>query len=1836
MSPRRFTLLLAATALAAAVLLALPPAGPETPVAEAVPTPGALISRPRPEPPAATPLEVGMEVRTTAGQRRRLALPDGSVLFVNEKTLAKLDGPGALTLSGGEIYLETAPAGLTVHAAGSELTAKQAGLAVRLDKAGPALAVTRGHVQVKGLAQPLHAGQQLAAGAREPAPAPRASHALAWLHDLLCAAEAPLVPASDHAGGSLVAIDPNGQEAKLTLRRLHIDVHIEDGFARTTIDQTYFNHHSEQLEGTFYFPLPPDASLSRLAMYVGGQLMEGGMAERNAARAIYETIRYARKDPALLEWVDGSTFKMRVFPIEPRQEKRIILSYSQRLPALYGELSYRFPAGHTLQKVRDWSFEARVKGGAGWAWDSPSHKLQAQEDKKDLRLFGSAKDVPTDRDVVLTLHDPAAGAADEERVQFSTAAHEGAKYLMVRYRPRLTAKMAAHRRDWVFLVETSGDRDPLLARAQIEVMRDLLGHANPDDTFAVLTASTRVTAMAPEPLPVKPQNIAAAVAFLEGAHLVGALDLGQALTEAATWLKKGTEPHLVHLGSGVAAMGERRDDVLARRLPDGAKYVGVGVGRRWARSLMKAAAERTGGHFTQVNPDEPIGWRAFDLVATLNTPRLMGLEVRDKAGKAAFLPFSYAVAQGEELCAVTRVEGDAPLPEAVVVRGTLDGKPTERVLPVKGERENAGYLPRTWAKLEIDRLLAEDVAKHKDAIIALSKAMYVITPFTSLLVLENEDQYTQYRVDRGRKDHWALYPLPEKIPVVVEPDPDDPDPQSAKAGKLPAKKVAQTIAVRGAHEGPASKGGDSSKQKLNELPGLDFGYLPPDKRVEPVADLVLGTDLNGELEGKLRPLGGRADNLFRSGAIALPPGAATPEKFMKLVPQLSDGKIRLRAHVSAGQIVDAVEIELADAKESGIAPSERIFARAGPGIGGVAASAPPPPVSEGGPASPAQLPETGMGSMLGSPMTGTFYGRNGATIAHPPAANKLPLAWYELKPAKEAKPPAEGEVFRRLLWQVAQMPQGGPTYERPSYQPEPRVFSDLLAYAPGLNTSPADVRAVLEAEAVPGAWNKPGKVEPAAGALIDKARLKGWHSLTLPAQDGRAAFTIAFDEDGRFAFDRTLPPGLRERVVCDGKALTHLYPQLGLAAHRDVSRFHRAELAALVPWFLPPADEMARGADLQIAGERTVAVVPHWAGMLKKDADGKTPSYAVVQLVFAPDGRLAERRVVRMPSGEVLYRLTLTSDGTARLLDGQGKELTARPGKLGATAAPALTADTKDLLVLPLPYRTPEHVRQALKLQKKNNAELTLKEALPLLLAYVAQDKAGEADALFRQVFHAREQRQLGYYVLLASCGVNLDSDHGNVLAEHLDDPLAQYLALQTSPVLRKHASQWAVGSGSWQDGLLQHLAVSHALLQRWENPKVLKNDAARAEVEKRRALDYVKKNRDSLFGWALVCLVQDRAGDDAALHGELAGLFALFEDRPGLAYAARYERARSLWHAGKKDEARKQFRALYEAALKDEALPAIDGDFRAALLAGDGWGELMRQTAGRLVGQKRRAAVVALARQCWDLDDQPLACELLAAALDGIPDPDERAALALAGFDFLRETGQLAEADRVLQGLLADPKLARQGVLWRLGHALAEQRDMPARAVECLEKALEIEAASPPEVIDLKAARDDYGALLDHYLGLADAMVALKVAPAPDFLSRVIRAADRWRAVDNDPTAACQAAAKVLKRLGQKELAWDYLSTLVALHPNEAGPWSALAATLSKQGELELADRAYQAAAEAEPTDPQLLWDRARNLKQLGKQQQARELVRRIAEGTWQPRFQGLQAQARHLLQSP
>src|SRR5262249_35053534 len=150
----------------------------------------------------------------------------------------RLDRPGQVSLTEGAVCIDGA--NLLVQAPDRGVTLAAGRCEVRTDghasgvfvASGVAAIVSSQPAPARGQLAGLMTGYELAPGKWEATPAPRAAARLDWIRDLVSEGETPLVPASSYGGGALVAVDANGQEARLSLRKYHIDVHIEDGFAR--------------------------------------------------------------------------------------------------------------------------------------------------------------------------------------------------------------------------------------------------------------------------------------------------------------------------------------------------------------------------------------------------------------------------------------------------------------------------------------------------------------------------------------------------------------------------------------------------------------------------------------------------------------------------------------------------------------------------------------------------------------------------------------------------------------------------------------------------------------------------------------------------------------------------------------------------------------------------------------------------------------------------------------------------------------------------------------------------------------------------------------------------------------------------------------------------------------------------------------------------------------------------------------------------------------------------------------------------------------------------------------------------------------------------------------------------------------------------------------------------------------------------------------------------------------------------------------------------------------------------------------------------------------------
>src|SRR6056297_1938841 len=207
--------------------------------------------------------------------------------------------------------------------------------------------------------------------------------------------------ASVDALGSLIA-NIDGRDTPLSIGFHNVRVEIRDQIARTTIEESFINRTGARLEGVFHFPLPSDASISGFGMWIGDELVEADVVEKQRAREIYETILREKRDPALLEWAGGNLFKARVFPIEPHSEKRIKIVYTQVLPTT-GE-QYRYAYGlrsEMLQTtpVRELSLDVQIHSAVPIRSVScPTHVARTQQTKHAAMVQFHAEEYTPERD----------------------------------------------------------------------------------------------------------------------------------------------------------------------------------------------------------------------------------------------------------------------------------------------------------------------------------------------------------------------------------------------------------------------------------------------------------------------------------------------------------------------------------------------------------------------------------------------------------------------------------------------------------------------------------------------------------------------------------------------------------------------------------------------------------------------------------------------------------------------------------------------------------------------------------------------------------------------------------------------------------------------------------------------------------------------------------------------------------------------------------------------------------------------------------------------------------------------------------------------------------------------------------------------------------------------------------------------------------------------------------------------------------------------------------------------------------------------------------------------
>ena len=135
----------------------------------------------------------------------------------------------------------------------------------------------------------------------------------------------------------------NSQYQDLQIQSHHVDVAIQDGYATTSIEQTFYNPNNVELEALYSFPVPQKAVVGEFIYWINGSPVIAEAVSKEKARKIYDDQKAQGNATALTEKDEYRTFDMRVYPVQPQQSVKVKLVYMQDALLDHGIGRYVYP-----------------------------------------------------------------------------------------------------------------------------------------------------------------------------------------------------------------------------------------------------------------------------------------------------------------------------------------------------------------------------------------------------------------------------------------------------------------------------------------------------------------------------------------------------------------------------------------------------------------------------------------------------------------------------------------------------------------------------------------------------------------------------------------------------------------------------------------------------------------------------------------------------------------------------------------------------------------------------------------------------------------------------------------------------------------------------------------------------------------------------------------------------------------------------------------------------------------------------------------------------------------------------------------------------------------------------------------------------------------------------------------------------------------------------------------------------------------------------------------------------------------------------------------------------
>ncbi len=530
---------------------------------------------------------------------------------------------------------------------------------------------------------------------------------------------------------------------------------IDEQVAITTVEQTFRNHTDRNLEATYVFPVPRGASVDKFTMWVDGKETEGELLDAKKAHQVYTEIVRRTQDPGLLEYLGNSMMRMRVFPIPPRGDQKVKISFKSIAQKDGNRVEYIYPLktdGKSTQTLEDFSVKVTLRSQhAIHNIYSPTHAVNVtRRGDKEASIEFEKNQAVLDKDFQLFY-----GFGDSD-IGFTSLLYKPVTtedgYFMFLVSPQQDAEMKRVPRDLVLVLDTSSSMSDVKMAQAKKALKYTLGQLGPDDRFGIVRFSTGVTPFRDKLVPANREYLEAAVKWVEGIRQQGGTAILPALDEAvAMRTDDNARPFtVIFFTDGLPTVDETDSDKIVKKVMDknsaNTRIFTFGVGDDVNAAMLDQLAEATRSVSTYVRPAEDIETKVASLYGKISHPVLT--DVRLTVGEGVRLDEIYPsklpdIFNGTQLVVIGRYSGHGH--KAVKLSGMVGGERKEFVYEVTFPERTAAdvgkdFVEPLWARRKVGFLLDQirvngEKKELIDEVVLLAKRYGIATPYTSYLVV---------------------------------------------------------------------------------------------------------------------------------------------------------------------------------------------------------------------------------------------------------------------------------------------------------------------------------------------------------------------------------------------------------------------------------------------------------------------------------------------------------------------------------------------------------------------------------------------------------------------------------------------------------------------------------------------------------------------------------------------------------------------------------------------------------------------------------------------------------------------------------------------------------------------------------------------------------------------------------------------------------------------------------------------------------------------------------------------------------------------------------------------